>query len=450
MKNFEAHAYQRYAIDYIVEHKKAGLFLDMGLGKTVITLSAIAEIMLNRFEVAKTLIIAPKRVAESTWPREISKWDHLRHLKYSLVLGTEKERKAALDKAAHLYIVNCENVPWLVQQGSFDFDMLVIDELSSFKSPKALRFKALKKVRASLPRIVGLTGTPAPNSLLDLWPQVFLLDGGERFGRFIGKFRDTYFVPDRRNRQIVFSYKPKPGAEKAIYKRLEDLCFSLKTRGHVKMPELIKQNHLVSLDGKERKLYERLKEELVLECGGEEISAANAAVLSNMLLQAAGGAVYKEQSKDYVRLHDRKLEALEDLLAAQNGKSLLVAYWFKHEFERIKARFPKARAIDSPEAIEAWNSGKIEIGLIHPASAGHGLNLQEGGSSLVWYSLTWSLELYQQANARLYRQGQRDKTVLITHIVAEGTMDERVLLALEKKELGQDRLIEAVRAELRV
>ena len=445
---FKPHTYQQYAIEYILSHEQAGLFLDMGLGKTVITLTALYELCLNRFEIHKVLIIAPKRVAESTWPVEIAKWEHLRGLRYSLVLGSAKERLAAVRADAELYIINRENVPWLIDSCHWDWDMVVIDELSSFKSTKAQRFRSLKKVRAKLSRIVGLTGTPAPNTLLDLWPQVYLLDGGERLGRFITKFRDTYFVPDRRNQYMVFSYKPKPGAEKQIYKRISDLCFSLKATDHLPMPELINTIVPVALDAKERAVYEELKREMVIELDGKEIDAVTAAVLNGKLSQMANGAVY-DGDKRSSHVHDRKLDALEDLVESANGRPLLVAYWYKHDLERLQARFPAARVIDTAGDIQDWNNGEIPIGLLHPASGGHGLNLQAGGNTVVWFALTWSLELYQQLNARLYRQGQQASTVVVQHIVAQDTIDERMMAVLEGKEAGQTALIDAVRAELR-
>lgn len=444
---FKAHGYQQYAIEYILRHRQAGLFLDMGLGKTVITLTALWELCLNRFEVAKVLIIAPKRVAESTWPTELSKWEHLRGLRYSLILGSEKERLAAVGRESELYIINRENVSWLVEHCKWDWDMLVIDELSSFKSSSAQRFRSLRKVRSKCTRVLGLTGTPAPNSLLDLWAQVYLLDGGERLGRFIGKYREAYFTPDKRNAQVVFSYKPKAGAERLIYQKLEGLCFSLKAEEHLQMPELLSSAVELALAPKERALYEELKRELVLSYEGQEIDASTAAVLNNKLVQMASGMVYDSEKKP-IAIHSRKLEALEDMLEAANGKPLLVAYWYQHERERLLGAFPEARCIDSAEDIADWNAGKIPLGLIHPAGAGHGLNLQAGGNHIVWYSLTWSLELYQQLNARLYRQGQKAATVVVQHLVAKDTIDERMMQALAGKCAGQDALIAAVRAEI--
>lgn len=443
---YKPHNYQAFASNFILEHRVCCLMLDMGLGKTVITLTALWELILDRFEVSRILIIAPKRVAEDTWPREIAKWEHLSGLSYSLVLGSRAEREAALRKRAFLYIINRENVAWLVQNYRWDFDMVVIDELSSFKSNKAERFKAMKRVRPKVERIIGLTGTPAPNSLLDLWPQMYLLDMGQRLGRFIGAFRERFFLPDKRNREIIYSYKPREGAEDAIYGLLSDICISMKARDYLEMPERIDNRIEVSMSVKEQKLYEDFRRDMVLSIQGEELDAVNAAALSNKLLQMANGAVYGEDKK-ILPIHERKLDALEDLAEAANGKPLLVAYWYQHDKKRIQERFQAARCIDSSKDIEDWNAGKIPLALIHPASAGHGLNLQEGGCTIVWFGLTWSLELYQQLNARLWRQGQKH-TVVIHHIITKGTHDEDVMKALENKDLRQSALIEAVRARI--
>ena len=420
--------------------------LDMGLGKTVITLTALWQLALDSFDVSRVLVIAPKRVAEDTWPKELAKWEHLIGLTSSLVLGSAAERKVALQKKAFLYIINRENVAWLVKNHYWDFDMVVIDELSSFKSNKAERFKAMKKVRPMVTRIVGLTGTPAPNTLLDLWPQMYLMDMGQRLGRFIGGFRDRFFLPDKRNREIIYSYKPREGAEDAIYALISDICISMKAADYLDMPERIDNRIEVSMSPKERKLYDDFQKDMVLSIGDEELDAVNAAALSNKLLQMANGAVYGED-KRVIPIHDRKLDALEDLVEAANGKPLLVAYWYKHDLQRIKARFKNARCIDTAKDIDDWNAGKIPLALIHPASAGHGLNLQDGGCTIVWFGLTWSLELYQQLNARLWRQGQKH-TVVIHHIVTKGTHDEDVMRALENKDTRQSALIEAVRARI--
>ena len=443
---YKPHNYQQFATDFILNQSICCLMLDMDLGKTVITLTALWQLALDSFDVSRVLVIAPKRVAEDTWPKELAKWEHLTGLTSSLVLGSAAERKAALQKKAFLYIINRENVAWLVKNHYWDFDMVVIDELSSFKSNKAERFKAMKKVRPMVTRIVGLTGTPAPNTLLDLWPQMYLMDMGQRLGRFIGGFRDRFFLPDKRNREIIYSYKPREGAEDAIYALISDICISMKAADYLDMPERIDNRIEVSMSPKERKLYDDFQKDMVLSIGDEELDAANAASLSNKLLQMANGAVYGEDKK-VIPIHDRKLDALEDLVEGANGKPLLVAYWYKHDLQRIKARFKNARCIDTAKDIDDWNAGQIPLALIHPASAGHGLNLQDGGCTIVWFGLTWSLELYQQLNARLWRQGQKH-TVVIHHIVTKGTHDEDVMRALENKDTRQSALIEAVRARI--
>lgn len=445
---FKPHDYQMYAIQYLINKPVAAILLDMGLGKTVITLTAIFDLTLDSFLVRKVLVIAPLRVARDTWPSEIEKWEHLKGLSYSLVTGSAEERIAGLRAKAQIYIINRENVDWLVNKSgiAFDFDMLVIDELSSFKSHQAKRFKSLVKVRPKVKRVVGLTGTPASNGLMDLWAEFRLLDLGERLGRFIGRYREDFFIPDKRNGQIVFSYKPRAGAEEEIYRRISDITISMKGSDYLKLPELIINKVEVKLSDKEAKILDTMKKELIAQVGEEEISAVNAAALSNKLLQMANGAVYGDEG-EVVYIHDRKLDALEDLIEAANGKPVLIAYWFKHDLERIKRRFPVAK-LDTPQSIKAWNDGDIALAAIHPASAGHGLNLQSGGSTLIWFGLTWSLELYQQTNARLWRQGQKD-TVVIHHLLAKGTMDEQVMKALIKKETSQESLIDAVKADLR-
>ena len=443
---YEPHNYQQFATDFILEHPISCLMLDMGLGKTVITLTALWQLALDSFDVSRILVIAPKRVAEDTWPKELSKWEHLSGLDATLVMGTQAEREAALRQQTFLYIINRENVSWLVANHPWDFDMVVIDELSSFKSNQAQRFKAMKKVRPLVSRIVGLTGTPAPNSLLDLWPEMYLMDMGQRLGRFIGGFRDRFFTPDKRNREIIYSYKPREGAEEAIYGLISDICISMKAVDYLDMPELIMNRVEVSMDSRERKIYDDFQRDMVVSLQGEELDAVNAAALSGKLTQMANGAVYGENRK-VLHIHDRKLDALEDLMEAANGKPLLVAYWYEHDLQRIKARFKNARCIDTTQDIDDWNAGKIPLALIHPASAGHGLNLQEGGCTIVWFGLTWSLELYQQLNARLWRQGQKH-TVVIHHIVTKDTHDEDVLRALDNKDTRQSALIDAVRARL--
>lgn len=444
---FIPHDYQKFATQFVLEHPYCGLILDMGLGKSVITLTALWDLLLDSFDACRVLVVAPKRVAEDTWPREIQKWEHLHGLTFSLVLGSEKERRAALSKQAMIYIINRENVGWLVENHSWDFDTLVIDELSSFKSSKAQRFRALKKVRPMCSRVIGLTGTPAPNTLIDLWPQIYLLDMGQRLGRFITHYRERFFTPDKRNREIVYSYKLREGAEQKIYDLIGDICISMKAADHLKMPELISNRVEVQLNDKERKQYDTLKKDMVLTLNDGEVDAMNAASLSGKLLQLANGAVYSADGKA-LPIHSRKLDALEDLVEASNGKPVLVAYWYKHDLSRIQERFPESRVIDTPKDISDWNAGKIAIGLLHPASGGHGLNLQDGGSTIVWYGMTWSLELYQQLNARLWRQGQKNSTVIIHHIITAGTHDEDVLRALERKDMGQAALIDAVKAQL--
>lgn len=446
---YKPHEYQSYATEFILSHPISAVFLEMGLGKSVITLSAIFDLCLDSFLVCKVLVIAPLRVARDTWPAEINKWDHLKGLSYSVAVGTEKERIDALKKQSTVYIINRENVDWLVHKSGipFHFDMVVIDELSSFKSYGAKRFKSLLKVRPSVKRIVGLTGTPSSNGLMDLWAEFRILDLGQRLGRYISHYRNTYFKPDKRNAQIIFSYKPLPGAEDEIYKQISDITISMKSTDYLTMPEFVSNQVFVTLSEKEWKVYSDFKEDMVANLGDEEIDAVNAAVLSGKLLQMANGAVYDSENKAHV-IHDKKLDALEDLIEGANGKPVLVAYWYKHDLERIKERFP-VRQIQSSKDIEDWNNGKIPIAVIHPASAGHGLNLQSGGSTLIWYGLTWSLEMYQQTNARLYRQGQKD-TVIVHHIITKNTIDEDVLLALTKKEKTQDALIDAVKANLEV
>lgn len=442
------HDYQTYATEYILRKPIAAILLDMGLGKSVITLTAIFDLTLNSFLIRKVLVIAPLRVARDTWPAEIEKWDHIHGLKYTVAVGSESERKRALMQKAQVYLINRENVEWLVYRSGlpFDYDMVVIDELSSFKSHQAKRFKSLMKVRPGVRRIVGLTGTPSSNGLMDLWAEFRLLDMGQRLGRFIGNYRSTFFEPDKRNQQIIFSYKPKPGAEEEIYRLISDITISMKNTDHLIMPKLVMNEVVVKLSVDEEKHYKTLKEDMVLSLKDKEIDAVNAAALSGKLLQMANGAVYDENKKA-AHLHDRKLDALDDLIEAANDKPVLVAYWFKHDLERIMERFP-AEKLDTAESIKRWSNGEISIAVIHPASAGHGLNLQSGGSCLIWFGLTWSLELYQQTNARLWRQGQNE-TVVIHHIVTKGTIDEQVMKALKHKNKTQTALINAVKANLK-
>ena len=442
---YEPHEYQEYAKEFVVKQNVSALFLDCGLGKTVITLTAIWELLLDYFEVRKVLIIAPCRVCRDTWPSELQKWNHLKGIEMLTVLGSEKDRVTALKRRANVYVINRENVEWLVGHCRWDFDMVVIDELSSFKSHKAKRFKALKRVRPMVRRIVGLTGTPAPNGLIDLWAEIGLLDMGQRLGRFIGGYRERFFVPDKRSREMIFSYKPRQGAEEAIYELISDICISMKAADYLEMPECIYNRVEVTMNEKERKLYQQLERDMLIPFEDGDIDAVNAAGLSNKLMQMANGAVYDENGA-VKHIHDRKLEALEDLVEAANGKPVLIAYWYKHDLERIR-KYVGAVELDTAEDMKKWNAGEIPVAVIHPASAGHGLNLQAGGSTLIWFGLTWSLEVYQQMNARLWRQGQKE-TVVIHHLTAKGTLDERVMEALEKKDCGQSALVDAVKARI--
>lgn len=444
---YNPHKYQNYATKFILEHPIAAVFLEMGLGKSVITLTAIFDLCLDSFEIGKVLVIAPLRVARDTWTAEINKWEHLKGLKFSVVIGTEQERLSALREPASIYLINRENVDWLINKSSipFDFDMVVIDELSSFKSYGAKRFKSLLKVRPRAKRIVGLTGTPSSNGLMDLWAEFRILDMGKRLGRYITHYRNSFFTPDKRNQQIVFSYKPLPGAENAIYRIISDITISMKSVDFLKMPECVINEVYVYLNDQEQSVYDNFREEMVLELGDEEIDAMNAAVLSGKLLQMANGAIYDDDKNPHI-IHDRKLDALEDLIEGANGKPVLIAYWYNHDLERIKAKF-KVKEIKTSKDIMDWNNGNISVAVIHPASAGHGLNLQSGGSTLIWFGLTWSLELYQQTNARLWRQGQNE-TVVIHHIITKGTIDEDVMRALKRKEKTQSDLIDAVKANI--
>lgn len=450
---YSPHEYQKYAINFIKEHPIAAILLDMEMGKTSIVLAAINALMFDSFEVSKVLIIAPLRVAKHTWSAEIQKWDQMKGLRYSIAVGTAAERLKALQADADIYIINRENVPWLIEKSglSFDYDMVVIDELSSFKNWQAKRFKALMKVRPRVKRIVGLTGTPSSNGLMDLFAEYKVLDMGERLGRFISQYRVEYFVPDQVNGPIVYSYRLRPGADKRIYDWISDITISMKGTDHLKMPELINSEYMVYLDEDERARYEDMKNDLVLQLPGGEVTAANAAALSGKLTQMANGAIYSDTG-GIEKIHDRKLDALEDIIEAANGKSLLVAYWFKHDFQRITKRLDELDAnygkLDSDASIDDWNAGRLEVGLIHPASAGHGLNLQSGGNMIVWFGMIWSLELYQQTVARLWRQGQESRTVVVQHILTAGTVDERIMKVLSLKGNTQARLIDAVKAEV--
>lgn len=448
---YEPHDYQRYAIEYIEEHPVSAVFLGMSLGKTSITLTAIKNLLFDRFDVHKVLVVAPLRVARSVWTDEIAKWEHLHCLISSVAVGNEKERLDALKRKADIYIISRDNVEWLIEKSKlpFDYDMLVLDELSSFKNHRAKRFRALMKVRPKIKRIVGLTGTPAGNGLMDLWAEFRLLDMGERLGKFISAFRETYFMPDKRNGAVVYSYKPLSFAEEEIYKKISDITVSMKTMDYLPMPQLIINDYKVQMSDKEKKQYKTLAKEMVLD---DEITASNAASLSVKLSQMSNGAIYADNG-EVKEIHSRKLDALEDIIESANGKSVLVAYWFKHDYDRIAKRLKSLycdfRKLDSAESINSWNKGEIPVALIHPASAGHGLNLQAGGNVIVWFGLTWSLEMYQQTNARLWRQGQKNDTVVIYHIITENTIDEKILKALKNKDKTQDTLIEAVKAEVK-
>ena len=451
---YEPHEYQSFATNYIEHHPISALLIDMGLGKTVITLTALFDLLFDSFEIHKVLVVAPLRVGLISWPDELKKWEHLHFLKSSIVIGTEMERLRALKAKADIYIINRENLEWLVMKSGykFDFDTVVIDELSSFKNGRSKRHKALMTVRPYVKRIIGLTGTPAGNGLMDLWAEFKCLDYGSRLGRFITRYREEYFLPDKRNGMVVFSYKPQAGAEARIYSKISDITISMKAIDHLRMPDLIEVERAVELDEHEISLYKELVEEMVLELKDKEITSANAAVLTGKLLQIANGAIYSD-SGEIVEIHDRKLDELEDIIEAANGKPLLVAYWFKHDLDRIKKRLDKLgviyKTLDKPENIRQWNDKELQVGLIHPASAGHGLNLQSGGNTIVWFGLTWSLELYQQTVARLYRQGQKSGSVVVMHIIAKDTMDELVLRALKDKDMTQTRLIDAVKAKIK-
>ena len=429
----------------------------------MITLTAIKDLILNSFEVAKVLVIAPLRVARDTWPAEVGKWEHLKDLDISVMVGDAKSRIAALNHPALVYIINRENVKWLVEYYEkngmkWDFDMVVIDELSSFKNYRSQRFKWLRKVRPYVKRFVGLTGTPASNGLMDLWAEVGILDGGQRLGKFIGRYREAYFKPGSMNPAtgIVFSYVPRPGAEEQIYGRISDITISMKALDYLHMPDQVFVDHEVVMSRQERNLYDMLRKDLIIPLGDADIDASNAGALTGKLIQMANGAVYDEEGHART-IHERKLEMLEDLIESANGQSVLIAYWFRHDKTRILEYLAKAgyggsdgsqiRDLKSSEDIKLWNSGSLPIALIHPASAGHGLNIQEGGHILIWFGLTWSLELYQQTNARLWRQGQRS-VVTVHHIITKDTVDEDVLAALNSKDMTQEKLIAAVKARI--
>ena len=449
---FKPHDYQRYAIEFIENHPIAAILLDMGMGKTAITLMAVEYLLYEMFVIYKVLVVCPLRVTR-TWKDEMEKWEQLRGTRYSVVTGTAAQRKKALKADADIYIINRENVPWLVDKCDipFQFDMVVVDELSSFKNHQTARHKAMMKVRPFIKRIVGLTGTPASQGLMDLFAEFKVLDMGERLGRFIGQYRLNYFKPDKVNGPIVYSYKLLPGAEERIYEKIQDITISMKAVDFLDMPELISNEYPVYLDEGEMQKYEELKKDLILSTPEHEVTAANAASLVNKLSQMANGAVYTDD-KNVITFHDKKLDALEDVIESANGKPLLVAYWFKHDYTRIVERLQKIGVdymkIDTEESITKWNNGEIPVALIHPASAGHGLNLQQGGNTMVWFGITWSLELYQQCVCRLYRQGQNERTVTIIHLISKGTIDEKIMKALSEKDNTQSSLIDAVKAEI--
>lgn len=449
---FKPHDYQQYAIQRIINTKSIGLFLDMGLGKTVSTLTALNELIYNYFEVGKVLIIAPLRVAKSTWSDEIEKWDHLKNLTYSKVLGSVNQRIDGLRKEADIYLINRENVKWIVEfyNNKWPFDVVVIDELSSFKSSKSQRFKYLKKVIPLTNRVIGLTGTPAPNGFLDLWSQIYLLDRGQRLGGTIKKYKDRYFEVGDRNYQtgMIYNYVLREGAEKIILKRLEDITVSMEAKDFLDMPDRIDNIVNIELSPKEFKNYKKLERDSILEIKDDIITASSAAVVTQKLLQFTSGAIYDE-TKNVVKIHDKKLEALDDIVEFNEGKPILVFYNFKHDLDRIKKRFSylNPKTLDTEEDVKAWNEGKIKLLLCHPASAGHGLNLQSGGHIIVWFSLTWSLELYQQANARLHRQSQKNN-VIVHHLICKNTVDETVMEALKNKVKVQDLLMEYLKAKI--
>lgn len=445
---YKPHDYQRHTIRFIEDHPQAAIFLGMGMGKTVSTLTAVNNLIYEDFATRRALVIAPLRVARDTWPSELHKWDHLNDLTCSVIIGSKAQREQAVTRDADIYVINRENVPWLVDHcwPQWPFDMVIIDELSSFKNHQAARFKALKKVLPKIDRIIGLTGTPAPNSLMDIWAPFRLLDGGQRLGKFIGRYREAYFAPDKRNGPQVYSWKLRPGAEDEIYDRIGDITLSMKTADYLTLPECTYVTKTVALDKGEQEIYRRFVRDMVIELDGETIDAANAAALSGKLQQLAAGAIYQDDG--YATIHTKKLDALEDIVEAANGQTVLVTFWFTHDADRILERFPQAVKLNTAADFAAWNRGEIPLGLIHPASAGHGLNLQSGGHILTWFTTPWSLELYEQANARLHRQGQSEP-VTITHIVTAGTVDEQVHAALAKKSVTQQGLINAVSTQLK-
>ena len=449
---FKPHPYQAYCISRLLSDPALGLLLDMGLGKTVITLTAINELQYNRFQVGRVLIVAPKKVAEATWQKEASKWDHLRHLRFASVLGSAAKRIQALHSPADIWVVNRENVPWLVEyyRNAWPFDMVVLDESSSFKNHKAKRFKALTWVRHSIHRIVELTGTPAPNGLLDLWAQIYLLDEGQRLGKKITHFRERYFDPDQRGRDMVYSYAPKPGADNAIRQLIGDICVSMKAEDYINLPDCLYNDVPVVLDSRAKAAYERLETDTLLQVAESTIDAGSAAVLTGKLLQLCNGAVYDDAGQ-MVEIHQCKLEAFLEVIESLQGQPVLVFYNFRHDLERLEAVLAgtglRVRRLTGAADEADWNGRKIDVLLAHPASCAYGLNLQAGGNHVIWFGLNWSLELYQQANKRLHRQGQTEK-VIIHHLVVQGGVDEDVVAALHDKGDTQDRLMAALKARI--
>ncbi len=447
---FKPHAYQQYCVDKLMQLPYAGLFLDMGLGKTVTTLTAIQALKYDCFAVHKVLIVAPKKVAEATWQAEIAKWAHLQNLTYATVLGSATKRQMALARVADVYIINRENVEWLVDfyGNAFPFDMVVLDESSSFKNPASKRWKALKRVRPKINRLVLLTGTPAPNAIMDLWAQIYLLDTGERLGKTLGGFRERYFKPDKRNAQQIFSYAPKEGTADEVKRRIGDLCISMQASDYLQLPEKVTVQVPIALDDKGKKAYTAMERDLLLTVDDQTITAQSAAVLTGKLLQIASGAIYDE-THTAIPVHDCKLQAFTELIDSLGGQPSLVFYQFQHEKERIVQALHRTgvRIYQNRQDADDWNAGKITVLLAHPASTAYGLNLQQGGNHVIWFSPTWSLELYQQANARLHRQGQTS-TVIVHHLVVQGSMDEDVLQALDGKAQVQDGILQALKARI--
>lgn len=451
---YTPHQYQEYAAGRILDTPYLGLFLEMGLGKTVITLTAINELLYDSFEAEKVLVIAPLRVADDTWAREIQKWDHLEHLTYSKILGSAAQRKKALKKRADIYLINRENVEWLVNEygSAWPFDTVILDESSSFKNPSAKRFRALRHVRPYMNRVVALTGTPASRNLMDLWSQLYLLDQGERLGKTVTGYRERYFQPGARNGHVVYEWNAKESAEPAIYKAIGDIVVSLKSEDWLNMPEKIVRDVRVKMNEEAERSYKRMERDLLLPFQDADVVAQTAAVLSNKLLQMASGAVYDE-NKGVKTIHDCKLDRLEDLIESTNGKPVMVMVYYKHSVDRILKRFPDARMLrkgkEGLQDIEDWNNDKIPILLLHPKSAGHGLNLQESScQTVIWFDEIWALEEYQQANARIYRQGQKNSHIMILRMITEGTIDEDVIASLEGKAETQEALMQAVKARI--